>query len=264
LEQAPYFYALNPDTSYATYVNGQLFINGDFGTTQGTVSVAGNSLQINSWKANQITADVPATATGNLVVTCPGAGVTRLTNPRQLSLWQGTVIDSFTGTPGQSIVQTASATFNLRFQQDIGLYYPTPSSRVTYPTYPTLDAPVGSNSSVNVSVNPASGWSYTGPSSYSLSSNDLQADFHVPTGSGTGAMTFGLVANSVLKNGSAIGNLLLRNYTTTGTFTTFGSDHSMQAGSGTFSDGIPSMTGTDTYHWSGFPCQSPPLTTVPR
>jgi hypothetical protein len=78
----------NDDTS-GSRLPGQLTLNGDFGTEQGTVELDGAPLNIRSWAADKIEADVPYVAPGAgpvIVKSKPGIE----SNPVPLTEWFGT------------------------------------------------------------------------------------------------------------------------------------------------------------------------------
>lgn len=90
----------------------RLFVTGEFGNTQGGVTLGGTALEVQAWTASQITCTLPPTGGGDVVVTVGG----RRSNARRLTQWILPVHYAGIGTGEDGHVERAD--FQLRLRAD--------------------------------------------------------------------------------------------------------------------------------------------------
>ncbi len=108
---------VDSDDTSGSLLPGQLTINGDFGTDQGTVELDGAALNIRSWTLAKIEADVPYEAPGaGAVIVKSQPGIE--SNPAPLTEWFGTITLTQTDDDPASTLESR-AEINVRFRADL-------------------------------------------------------------------------------------------------------------------------------------------------
>lgn len=89
---------------------GVLSVLGSFGDDRGTVLVAGEPMVIEEWNSGFIRCQIPANATGAVNVVVNGC----ISDPRQLTVWRGTVSSTFSG----ANIPTETCELHIEFRGD--------------------------------------------------------------------------------------------------------------------------------------------------